>query len=425
MTGHTGTHNIFRLLLSIIFLISVLPIADTAEGQPGISSPVFQRGMCYVTWNKWAFDTKYSARSMSNLKNMGVDYVQIVVTQYQNNFDSTKIKSTGSTPSDESIEKAISLAHDLGMKVMLKPHIDLLNKGDDNYWRADIGFYKETEWKKWFSAYQKIILHYAEIAAKNKVEIFCVGTELSFATQKTQYWLDIISKVRGVYSGELIYAANWDNYRNVKFWDQLDYAGIDAYFPLTYKTDPTVEDIKNGWIQWKYQIEEWQAGVNKPVIFTELGYPSSVHAPSEPWAYGSGKADLEMQRKCYEAFFEAKKDWDWLAGVYWWEWGPDTQDGGKRDNHFTPMQKPAAQVIEANYKAIIERELGIAADQQSAIVKENLETMKSGPIKIDALLIEKLTAGTAMPGPGMNIVATQNISPPVHGNKLKKEAEKL
>ena len=45
-------------------------------------------------------------------------------------------------------------------------------------------------------------------------------------------WDELIAAVRTVYSGELTYAANFDQYRAVGFWPGLDLIGINAYFPL-------------------------------------------------------------------------------------------------------------------------------------------------------------------------------------------------
>jgi hypothetical protein len=40
-------------------------------------------------------------------------------------------------------------------------------------------------------------------------------------------------EIRKIYTGKLTYAANWDDFDKVPFWKELDYIGIDAYFPLS------------------------------------------------------------------------------------------------------------------------------------------------------------------------------------------------
>ena len=339
----------FYILIAMIFAFSQFSPAPLVFSETGLIVP--QKGMCYVTWDKERFASQYSDASLQKLASLGVEYLSLCVTQYQEQYNSTKIKPTKQTPSDKSVRHAIKRAHKLGLKIMLKPHIDLIDKYDGTYWRADIGFTNEDDWKQWFLEYKKYIIHYAKMSEKLKVELLCVGTELSFTTQKEAQWREIIEEVKKVYSGKIVYAANWDNFKNIKFWDALDYVGIDAYFPLTYESEPTVEDIKKGWEKWKYEIEMWQAQVNKPIIFTEIGYASTPHAPYTPWQGGTGgNADPQIQAKCYEAFFETIWNASWLAGVYWWKWDTNVHAGGENNRQFTPQNKPAQKIIEANYK---------------------------------------------------------------------------
>lgn len=368
--------KLFHVILAVIFLTSSLSPARVNAANLELKIPVFQKGMCYVTWDKNRFASSYSDQALKMLRGMGVEYVQLNVTRYQDRYNSTKIKATELTPSDKSVKHVIKTAHKLGLKVMLKPHIDLIDKGSGTYWRADIGFYNEEGWKKWFKEYERFITHYAKIAEKNNVEIFCVGTELSFTTQKTDHWQKVISSVKNIYSGKLTYAANWDNYKNVKFWEDLDFVGIDAYFPLTYKSDPTVEDIVEGWGKWKHEIESWHSSIDKPIVFTEIGYSSSSHAPSEPWKSGTGNADVEIQAKCYAAFFEALRGSSWLAGVYWWRWAPTTYGGGKHNRQFTPLNKPAAKILEENYKTAKTEQLKFSAALKKAEVDQKIEILQ-------------------------------------------------
>lgn len=336
------------LVTTVLFVLTVLsPGKLYSESVP--FTP--QKGMCYATWEQEKFSSEHSDESLEKLSTLGVDHLSLIVTQYQEKYNSTKILSTERTPSDKSLIHAAKTAHKLGLTVMLKPHIDLIDKNDGTYWRADIGFNSAEDWEKWFKEYKSMILHYAKLAAKMKAEIFCVGTELSFTTQKTEEWIGIIDEVREVFPGKLVYAANWDEFKNIKFWDKLDFVGIDAYFPLSYTPNPEIEDLKKGWEKWKLEIQDWHSTVNKPIIFTELGYASTPNAPYSPWEGGmQGNADVEIQAKCYEAFFQTIWEEPWFAGVYWWKWNPSVRSGGKYNRRFTPQNKPAEKILEAHYR---------------------------------------------------------------------------
>lgn len=340
--------NLSQFITAVILLSFITRAAYPQIS--GMPDALMQKGMCYVTWDKTQLLTPYSDKSLEKLVSIGAEYIALCPTFYQERHDSTVIKRTDQTPSDKSLFHAIKKAHELGLKIMLKPHLDLIDNYDGTYWRADIGFFNEQDWQKWFREYEKFITHYADMAERLGVEIFCVGTELSFAAQRASDWQNLIDEIRKIYCGKLTYAANWDDFKNVKFWKNLDYAGIDAYFPLTYKISPSVEDLKIGWEKWKQEIAEWHTLINKPVIFTEIGYASSSSAPHSPWKSGeTGNADMGTQAKCYKAFFETIWNEPWLRGVYWWKWDAFTQAGGKNNRHFTPQNKPAQNIIKENY----------------------------------------------------------------------------
>jgi len=314
--------------------------------------PVFQKGMCYTTWSKAAYMSTKSGKSLAKLKDINVEWVAILSTWYQDNCFSIAIFPTSKSPSDAGVRKAIKEAHDLGLKVMVKPHLDIL---DTKYgtWRGEIACMKEPDWNIWFDNYKNFLLHYAKIAEETGAEMLCMGTELTAASATHEHkWREIIAAIRDVYKGDLTYAANWsEEYLQIRFWDALDYAGIDAYFPLSNKDKPTYEELMESWQRWVPEIEEWQKRVNKPVIFQEIGYRSASGAARYPWEHSPGpKVDQELQKDCYRAIVDTFWDKEWFYGIYWWDWGTDIRMGGKTNRGFTPQNKPAQDYLEQIYK---------------------------------------------------------------------------
>jgi hypothetical protein len=319
--------------------------------------PVFQKGMCYTTWSKNAYKTSGSDKSLEKLSGLGVEWVAILSTWYQDNCFSTEIFPARKTPSDEGVKRAIAKAHSLGMKVMLKPHLDLLDTSQGG-WRGEIACVKEADWQLWFESYKDFMLHYASLAEETGAEMLCIGTELTAATAaNTDRWIDIINAIRGVYSGGLTYAANWnEEYLQIRFWDALDYAGIDAYFPLSNNDKPSYEELMEAWGRWIPEIEEWQKRINKPVIFPEIGYRSSLGAAAEPWEHIPGSVvDLELQKDCYRALVDTFWNKEWFYGAYWWDWGTNVKMGGKFNRNFTPQNKPAEDYIAEIYRIKVKR----------------------------------------------------------------------
>lgn len=311
----------------------------------------FQKGICYVAWTENGYTNPHSVKSMEQLVSLGVEWVGLVTTWFQDQYNSTQIYPLRDrTPSDESLIFAIRKLHDLKLKIMLKPHLDLV-KGEGR-WRGEIELGNLSGWKKWFDNYTAFILNYADIAAKENVEMLCIGTELTQPTlSQPELWIDLINKVREVYKGQLTYAANWNKeFQQITFWDKLDYAGVDPYFPLVATARPTVEQLKSVWGDWIKDIEKWQKQINKPVIFTEIGYKSARDATDEPWQHVAiGELDLELQVNCYKALLETFWDKPWLYGIYWWFWGTNPKMGGQLNRGFTPQNKPAQEVIREWY----------------------------------------------------------------------------
>lgn len=103
-------------------------------------------------------------------------------------------------------------------------------------------------------------------------------------------WTELIKKVRNVYSGKLTYAANFDNYQNIAFWDQLDFIGINAYFklrnnPEEINHEKMYQRMKKSWdaiFQDMLQFQE-ENNLDLPVFFTELGYTFKKNCTIMPW----------------------------------------------------------------------------------------------------------------------------------------------
>jgi hypothetical protein len=110
-----------------------------------------------------------------------------------------------------------------------------------------------------------------------------------------QYWIDLITQSRVFYSGQLSFAANFDNYQEIGFWDYLDLLGINAYFLLRYDQPPNTTQaqryatLKKGWQDVFDQIDAFKAEQDLqqlPILFTELGYTHRRNSTLAPWEQG-------------------------------------------------------------------------------------------------------------------------------------------
>jgi hypothetical protein len=252
----------------------------------------------------------------------------------------------GETP--EGIRVTFDSTASHGIMNLLKPHLWV--RGG---WVGEIQMLNEENWKIWFENYRGFILDYARLAEKLKMPMLAVGTELELTSVREKEWREIISEVRKVYSGKLTYAANFTEFEKVKFWDALDYVGIQAYFPLAEGHNPSLEELKSSWDKHLPKIEKVVRKYKKPIIFTEIGYCNTVDAAIQPWVWPNERKEIEfseeMQARCYEAFFQTAWKKDWLAGVFFWKWYPERHD---REPDFTPQGKSAEKVMKAYFSGI-------------------------------------------------------------------------
>jgi len=244
----------------------------------------------------------------------------------------------------EGVRMQIQYAQELNLKVMVKPQMWVAGEG----WPGDFEMETEEQWSHWEEDYQDYILTYADLADSMGVDMFCIGTEYrKVVQQRPDFWIDLIAKLRSRFKGKLTYAANWDNFENVSFWTELDYIGIDAYFPLSDSKTPEVRELTRKWEPIVDQIEELSEKVDKPVLFTEYGYRSVDQTANGHWDSNEElEINMEAQKNAYEAIYQALYPKSWYHGGFLWKWFPhNDKAGGLSDSRFTPQNKPAIEII--------------------------------------------------------------------------------
>jgi hypothetical protein len=235
------------------------------------------------------------------------------------------------------------------VQIMVKPQIWV--------WRGEftgnIKMDSEENWKILEDSYRDFILTYAKVAESLTAELLCIGTELEqFVMNRPVYWQKLIQDIKGVYKGKLTYAANWDEFKRVPFWKDLDFIGIDAYFPLSEKKTPTIAEFESGWKVHKAAILSVHKQFNKPILFTEYGYRSVDFTGKKPWDSDrvQGAVNLVAQVNGLQAIHNQFWKEEWFAGGFVWKWFHSHEKvGGKKNNRFTPQNKPAEALIKKLY----------------------------------------------------------------------------
>ena len=302
------------------------------------------------------YGTPDAAQSLLEARRSGANAVSVRVPGRQKSIFEPRITFAQGQPGserDEEVVRTIRDAHLLGMKVLLKPHI-MLGRLTDAEWRGTLSFEDESEKQaRWWKDYRQFILHYARLAEREKVEVFCVGAELRGMVRTCpDHWRDLITAVRVEYTRAITYAANWyHEYEEVPFWNAVDLIGLQFFFPLSASEHPTSEELRDGITPILANLDELAWGYDRPVILTEVGYKSTPGGAHEPWVWATDEIvpDLELQERAYRAIFEAFQDLPWCHGMFWWNWLTTPVPDEKFRPDFTPQGKPAQRVLEEGW----------------------------------------------------------------------------
>lgn len=305
------------------------------------AAPPPVRGVAVTLWGEEA----ELGAAPHELAAVGANHVALAVFWRQHDVAATELAPVPSvTVSDDRLRAAIRAARAAGLEVFLLPIIDVEVRAI-GAWRGTLA---PASIDLWWTSYQRFILHYAALAAEEKVGLFAVGSELGSTEAWRDRWYALISRVRKVYPGRLTYSANWDHYEAVSFWERLDAVGVTGYNELARSDDAAEEELAAAWVPVQARLRAFAARAAKPLMLTEVGYPSQDGAARRPWDYTvRARADMEEQRRCFSALARAWRDDPVLEGIFIWEW---SGAGGTSDLGYTPRGKPAEIVLRSWFR---------------------------------------------------------------------------
>lgn len=304
--------------------------------------------VCGMTWGwvgaRGTWGTDAARDSMRAMADHSVTWTALAYAAEQATQFSTEISlDTAPTVQDAEIVGAIRDAQALGLKVCLKPVVNVA----DGTWRANIGFFDwdvpgEPSWTQWFAAYQEFILHAAHIAEAEGCAMLCIGCEMVRADGQEAHWRRLIAVVRTVYTGVITY--NCDKYQedHVTWWDAVDVISSSGYYPID---------------TWQSQLDRIESVVRekgKPFFFMEAGCPSRVGSAALPndWNLVGAPSGVE-QLRYFETMFAACESREWVRGFMLWDWPAalyPLADAASNDD-YCPYGKPAGTYIAERYAA--------------------------------------------------------------------------
>jgi hypothetical protein len=348
--------------IAVLVLLCLIPATPAAAA--GVPAS-WDRGFNFTAWWSDHYASATAEDSLAQMMTTNPNAAAFIATWYTDDLRSSRIAPRENTPSDESLSLIIRRARAMGLRTMLRPIVDPYTGGG---WRGD---YEPSDPALWFSTYRTFMYHYADLAERLGVNTLSVGVELKSMTVPaySAQWRSIIAGVRARFSGKLTYGGVYGD--QVDWWDAVDYYGLSWYMSLAASRAPrdnvlapreenlTEDQIVARWssftdeygdthdyLAWlESRYQRW----HKPILFTELGYPStkeSLWAPFSSWG-ASRTVDMEVQARAYCAAFRALADKPWFKGVYIWQWlWNDAGIDPRTDTDQSPQNKPAEQAIQ-------------------------------------------------------------------------------
>jgi len=283
---------------------------------------------------------------MEAMTELGVNWVTLAYGALQATAQSTSISfRAGPTVTDDEIRAAASHARSLGLKVCLKPVVNVA----DGTWRAHIGFFDvdvpgEPTWDAWFESYRAFVVHHARLAAELGAEMFCIGCEMVRADAHEAQWRALIAQVRGVYGGLLTY--NCDKYQEdrLTWWDAVDVISASGYYPT------------GTWPEHLDRIAAVVGREDKPFCFLEAGCPSREGSPARPndWTL-VGPASERAQAGYLDEMLTACATRPWVGGFMLWDWPAELyapEDGATEDG-YCMYGKAGTEVVRRHFKVAL------------------------------------------------------------------------
>lgn len=310
---------------------------------PGAASAASIWGFNYPLWSADGYASASSSRDLADIAGTGAGWVALTPTLYQADSRASDPAPGPDTPSDAALRAAIRRAKSLGLKVALKPHVDSRAGGA----RAWI---EPRDADAWFDAYRVHALRWARLAREERVDLFVVGTELALLSTPNHWksWRTLIAQVRREYPGPLTYAANWHSVELVGFWRDLDYIGVDAYYPLAAGRNRTARALE--WLPIEASLAALSLTAGRPILFTEFGLSSQRGAAARPWEWLEfGPADPVEQDDYVASFLNAFAGKSFVAGFLNWAWDPDPAHAGPADKSMSLRGKPALDTFRARF----------------------------------------------------------------------------
>jgi aryl-phospho-beta-D-glucosidase BglC (GH1 family) len=327
------------------------------------------RAVNFTVWSNtgWADASLYN-QTLDYVKSLGANTIVLDWTVAFGSDGHLAANYELSAPTLKNVANVIAAAKSRGLYVILKPHVisDQCCGQNRNATNTDLATFLPANF---FVDWRNYLLQAISALPVAQVDAITIGTEMNMLDWRNRSdWLDLISTVRGKYSGLLTYDGMFSQYsgskdcRDVVFWDKLDFVSCSFYVRLSSDDNASVATLAS-LMQSNPSVERTDAigalralsiTTGKKVFALEGGYQSSNGAL---WNVNddfgpNGVVNQSLQANGFEAYLRslAVYQGNWLMGVSLWDiQDAHLQSWGQNDPNFQRgwgfVGKQAEQVI--------------------------------------------------------------------------------
>lgn len=287
----------------------------------------------------------YAPQGIATLNQIGVETV-IFTPKWSISPQSPYLHpQPGLTPFYGELLPMLSKTKSSGLSVGVYPHLGPYQMME-SWWLSRA--HTEAWWNEFFSSYSDFVLNYAKIANISGADVLILGgknllpafeggmlpdgSESDVPLGFDRNWLELISDIREIYTGRLIWATqvNLEIDPLPDFVHEFDEIYVSVDTPLVLGEHPTFEMIQAGFTNIiNSQIYEVYRSYQKPIILataypsvetaasgcallSESCYNDGLFRPSELMPY---EVNLEEQALIYNAILPIIASREWITGI--------------------------------------------------------------------------------------------------------------
>ncbi len=252
----------------------------------------------------------------------------------------------GVTPSPGHIAIFLAVAARAHIRVTLRPVLNenALIAQNPFAWRGSITPQNRAAW---FRSYHKLLLPYAAAAQAGHAATFVLGTELD-SLEGSPQWADLVHSIKSVYTGELTYDENYDEFSAGTAKLPIQSHDVDAYPSLGVPPNASEAQLTWSWDAW---LGAHPLALRRALTISETGIDAVAGSYVNPWDW-AGRAskpiDPHVQAVWYQAACNALSAEQIGGGIYYWEVNFDANPAAPRafeSDRLTFLDRPGQQVI--------------------------------------------------------------------------------